>query len=174
MYSLEDKKVTCIGNEHFVAENATVIGNVELHDRSSIWFNVVIRGDNDPIIIGEGTNIQDGSVLHTDPGYTLKLGADVTVGHMAMLHGCEVGDGSLIGIGAVVLNGAKIGKGCLIGANALVPEGMEIPDYSLVVGSPAKIKRTLNDEQVAGLKQNAQHYVDNMRRFNNSFKKQEK
>lgn len=173
MYSLEDKKVTCIGNEHFVAENATVIGNVELHDRSSIWFNVVIRGDNDPIIIGEGTNIQDGSVLHTDPGYTLKLGADVTVGHMAMLHGCEVGDGSLIGIGAVVLNGAKIGKGCLIGANALVPEGMEIPDYSLVVGSPAKIKRTLNDEQVAGLKQNAQHYVDNMRRFNNSFKKQE-
>ena len=174
LYSLEDKKVTCIGNEHFVAENATVIGNVELHDRSSIWFNVVIRGDNDPIIIGEGTNIQDGSVLHTDPGYTLKLGADVTVGHMAMLHGCEVGDGSLIGIGAVVLNGAKIGKGCLIGANALVPEGMEIPDYSLVVGSPAKIKRTLNDEQVAGLKQNAQHYVDNMRRFNNSFKKQEK
>lgn len=173
LYSLEDKKVTCIGNEHFVAENATVIGNVELHDRSSIWFNVVIRGDNDPIIIGEGTNIQDGSVLHTDPGYTLKLGADVTVGHMAMLHGCEVGDGSLIGIGAVVLNGAKIGKGCLIGANALVPEGMEIPDYSLVVGSPAKIKRTLNDEQVAGLKQNAQHYVDNMRRFNNSFKKQE-
>ena len=174
LYSLEDKKVTCIGNEHFVAENATVIGNVELHDRSSIWFNVVIRGDNDPIIIGEGTNIQDGSVLHTDPGYTLKLGTDVTVGHMAMLHGCEVGDGSLIGIGAVVLNGAKIGKGCLIGANALVPEGMEIPDYSLVVGSPAKIKRTLNDEQVAGLKQNAQHYVDNMRRFNNSFKKQEK
>ncbi|EAR62937.1 transferase hexapeptide repeat protein [Oceanospirillum sp. MED92] len=173
MYSLEDKKVTCIGNEHFVAENATVIGNVELHDRSSIWFNVVIRGDNDPIIIGEGTNIQDGSVLHTDPGYTLKLGADVTVGHMAMLHGCEVGDGSLIGIGAVVLNGAKIGKGCLIGANALVPEGMEIPDYSLVVGSPAKIKRPLNDEQVAGLKQNAQHYVDNMRRFNSSFKKQE-
>ncbi len=172
LYSLEGQQVQLLGDEHFVAENATVIGNVELHDRSSIWFNVVIRGDNDPIIIGEGSNIQDGAVLHTDPGYTLSVGKGVTVGHQAMLHGCEVGDGSLIGIGAVVLNGVKIGKGCLIGANALVPEGMEIPDYSLVVGSPAKVKRTLNEDQVAGLKQNAEHYVENMRRFNNSFKKQ--
>ncbi|MCP4598729.1 gamma carbonic anhydrase family protein [Neptuniibacter sp.] len=172
LYSLEGQQVKLLGDEHFVAENATVIGNVELHDRSSIWFNVVIRGDNDPIIIGEGSNIQDGAVLHTDPGYTLSVGKGVTVGHQAMLHGCEVGDGSLIGIGAVVLNGVKIGKGCLIGANALVPEGMEIPDYSLVVGSPAKVKRTLNEDQVAGLKQNAEHYVENMRRFNSSFKKQ--
>lgn len=172
LYSLEGQQVQLLGDEHFVAENATVIGNVELHDRSSIWFNVVIRGDNDPIIIGEGSNIQDGAVLHTDPGYTLSVGKGVTVGHQAMLHGCEVGDGSLIGIGAVVLNGVKIGKGCLIGANALVPEGMEIPDYSLVVGSPAKVKRTLNEDQVAGLKQNAEHYVENMRRFNSSFKKQ--
>ncbi|PIE20751.1 MAG: gamma carbonic anhydrase family protein [Neptuniibacter caesariensis] len=172
LYSLEGKQVKKIGSEHFVAENATVIGNVELHDRSSIWFNVVIRGDSDPIIIGEGSNIQDGAVLHTDPGFALTIGQDVTVGHMAMLHGCKVGDGSLIGISAVVLNGAEIGKGCLIGANALVPEGMKIPDYSLVVGSPAKVKRTLNEEQVAGLQQNAAHYVDNMRRFKQSLKAQ--
>lgn len=173
LYSFEDKNVQLIGTEHFVAENATVIGNVQLHDCSSVWFNVVIRGDNDPIIIGEGTNVQDGAVLHTDPGYPLVLGRGVTIGHQAMLHGCEVGDGSLVGIGAVVLNGVKIGKGCLIGANALVPEGMEIPDHSLVVGSPAKIKRTLSDEQIEGLKENAEHYVDNMRRFKSGFKKQE-
>lgn len=173
LYSLAGTSVTLTGDEHFVADNATVIGNVELKNRSSIWFNVVIRGDNDPIIIGEGSNIQDGAVLHTDPGFSLIVGQDVTVGHQAMLHGCEVGDGSLIGIGAVVLNGVKIGKGCLIGANALVPEGMEIPDFSLVVGSPAKIKRTLSEEQVAGLKVNAEHYVENMRRFNQSLKVQE-
>jgi carbonic anhydrase/acetyltransferase-like protein (isoleucine patch superfamily) len=173
LYSLAGTKVKLTGDEHFVADNATVIGNVELKNRSSIWFNVVIRGDNDPIIIGEGSNIQDGAVLHTDPGFSLTIGQDVTVGHQAMLHGCEVGDGSLIGIGAVVLNGVKIGKGCLIGANALVPEGMEIPDFSLVVGSPAKIKRTLSEEQVAGLKVNAEHYVENMRRFNQSLKVQE-
>ena len=172
LYSLEGKKVRLIGDEHFVAENATVIGNVELHDRSSVWFNVVIRGDNDPIVIGEGSNIQDGSVLHTDPGFSLTLGKDVTVGHKAMLHGCEVGDGSLIGINAVVLNGVKIGKGCLIGANSLVPEGMDIPDFSLVVGSPAKIKRTLSAEQVEGLKENAHHYVENMRRFNSGLEPQ--
>lgn len=173
LYSLAGTKVKLTGEEHFVAGNATVIGNVELKDRSSIWFNAVIRGDNDPIIIGEGSNVQDGAVLHTDPGFSLLIGKDVTVGHQAMLHGCEVGDGSLIGIGAVVLNGVKIGKGCLIGANALVPEGMEIPDYSLVVGSPAKIKRTLSAEQVAGLKVNAGHYVENMRRFNRGLEVQE-
>ncbi|MGB0203839.1 MAG: gamma carbonic anhydrase family protein [Neptuniibacter sp.] len=173
LYSLAGTKVKLTGDEHFVADNATVIGNVELKNRSSIWFNVVIRGDNDPIIIGEGSNIQDGAVLHTDPGFSLIVGQNVTVGHQAMLHGCEVGDGSLIGIGAVVLNGVKIGKGCLIGANALVPEGMEIPDFSLVVGSPAKIKRTLSEEQVAGLKENAEHYVENMRRFNQGLVVQE-
>ena len=173
LYSLAGTKVKLTGDEHFVADNATVIGNVELKNRSSIWFNVVIRGDNDPIVIGEGSNIQDGAVLHTDPGFSLIVGQDVTVGHQAMLHGCEVGDGSLIGIGAVVLNGVKIGKGCLIGANALVPEGMEIPDFSLVVGSPAKIKRTLSEEQVAGLKENAEHYVENMRRFNQGLAVQE-
>lgn len=165
LYSLGKQTVECVGEEHFIAENATVIGNVKLHNCASIWFNVVIRGDNDPIIIGERSNIQDGSVLHTDSGYPMTIGNDVTVGHMAMLHGCEVGDGALIGIGAVVLNGAKIGKGCLIGAKALVPEGMVIPDNSLVVGAPAVIKRTLSAEQVAGIKQNALHYVENMRRF---------
>jgi len=172
LYSLGEQAVSFVGEEHFIAENATVIGNVELHNCASIWFNVVIRGDNDPIVIGEGTNIQDGSVLHTDSGFPMNIGRDVTVGHMAMLHGCEVGDGSLIGIGAVVLNGAKIGKGCLIGAKTLVPEGMEIPDNSLVVGSPAVIKRTLNDEQVEGIRQNALHYVENMRRFKKELKVQ--
>ena len=173
LFRLEDRAVELQGEEHFVAHNATVIGSVTLKDRSSVWFNVVIRGDNDQITIGEGSNIQDGSVLHTDPGYPLTVGQNVTVGHQAMLHGCTVGDGSLIGIGAVVLNGVKIGKGCLIGANALVPEGMEIPDGSLVVGSPAKVKRTLSPEQQQGLLENAQSYVDNMRRFNQSFEPQD-
>ncbi|MGH1460702.1 MAG: gamma carbonic anhydrase family protein [Neptuniibacter sp.] len=173
LYSLAGTRVKLTGEEHFVAENATVIGNVELLDKSSIWFNVVIRGDNDPIVIGEGSNVQDGAVLHTDPGFPLTIGKNVTIGHQAMLHGCEVGDGSLIGIGAVVLNGVKIGKGCLIGAKALVTEGMVIPDYSLVVGSPAKIKRTISEEQVAGLNANAEHYVDNMRRFTQSLEEQE-
>ncbi|GGK65209.1 gamma carbonic anhydrase family protein [Amphritea balenae] len=172
MYSIEDRLVNLVGDEHYIAHNATVIGSVVLHNCASIWFNVVIRGDNDQITIGEGSNIQDGSVLHTDPGFELSIGANVTVGHQAMLHGCEVGDGSLVGIGAVVLNGAKIGKGCLIGANALVPEGMVIPDGSLVVGSPAKIKRQLSPEQQQGLLDNAAHYVDNMRRYRNDFKQQ--
>ena len=172
LFTLEDRQVAFVGEEHYVAHNATVIGSVEIHDRASIWFNVVIRGDNDLITIGDGSNIQDGSVLHTDPGFELKVGRNVTVGHQAMLHGCEVGDGSLVGIGAVVLNGAKIGKGCLIGANALVPEGMEIPDGSLVVGSPAKVKRQLSDEQQQGLLDNAAHYVENMRRYRNDLKQQ--
>ena len=173
LFRLEDRAVTFQGEEHFVAHNATVLGSVTLKNCSSVWFNVVIRGDNDQITIGEGSNIQDGAVLHTDPGFTLDIGANVTVGHKAMLHGCTVGDCSLIGIGAVVLNGAKIGKGCLVGANALVPEGMEIPDYSLVVGSPAKIKRLLNDEQLKALEANSEHYVENMRRFLKDFKPQE-
>ncbi|MBY4676138.1 gamma carbonic anhydrase family protein [Marinobacterium arenosum] len=173
LYSLEERRVELLGSEHYVADNATVIGSVQLHDRSSVWFNVVIRGDNDLIVIGEGSNVQDSAVLHTDPGFPLTLGRDVTIGHQAMLHGCTVGDGSLIGIGAVVLNGARIGKGCLIGANALIPEGMEVPDGSLVVGSPGKVKRTLSDEQRQGLIDNAYHYVENMRRYNRGFQIQE-
>lgn len=153
------------GDQVFVAANATVIGNVELKDQSSIWFNVVIRGDNERISIGETTNVQDGSVLHTDSGFPMTLGRGVTVGHKAMLHGCTIGDYSLIGINAVVLNGAKIGKHCIIGANALIPEGMEIPDGSLVVGSPAKIKRELNEFQMKMLEASAAHYVQNAKRF---------
>lgn len=172
LFSISGRQVCLVGEEHYVAHNATLIGSVELHNQASIWFNVVIRGDNDQITIGERSNIQDGSVLHTDPGYPLRVGRDVTVGHLAMLHGCEIGDGSLVGIGAVVLNGAKVGKGCLIGANALVPEGMVIPDGSLVVGSPAKVKRTLSEEQQQGLLENAAHYVENMQRYRSELQQQ--
>jgi carbonic anhydrase/acetyltransferase-like protein (isoleucine patch superfamily) len=164
IYSLDGVQVSFDGAS-FVADNATVIGNVSLGVDASVWFNVVIRGDSELIRIGDSSNVQDGSVLHTDPGFPLTLGTGVTVGHKAMLHGCTVGDYSLIGINAVVLNGAKIGSHCLIGANALVPENMQIPDGSLVVGSPAKIKRLLSDEQKQSLESSAKHYVDNGRRF---------
>lgn len=172
IYTLEDRAVVFLGEEYFIADNATLIGSVEINERASVWFNAVVRGDCDLISIGAGSNVQDGAVLHTDPGFQLRIGQDVTVGHQAMLHGCEVGDGSLIGIGAVVLNGARIGRGCLIGANALVPEGMDIPDGSLVVGSPAKIKRQLSEEQQQGLLENARHYVENMRRYRAGLKPQ--
>jgi carbonic anhydrase/acetyltransferase-like protein (isoleucine patch superfamily) len=153
------------GDNVFVADNAKVIGDVILEDESSVWFGVTLRGDNDTITIGKQTNVQDGSVLHTDPGIKLTLGQGVTVGHQAMLHGCDVGDYSLIGIQAVILNGAKIGKHCIIGANALVPENMVIPDGSLVVGSPAVIKRELNDMQKKMLEGSAAHYVHNAKRY---------
>mgnify|MGYP005694667623 FL=1 len=149
----------------FVAENATVIGSCVLCEQSSIWFNAVLRGDNDVITIGPQSNVQDGAVLHTDSGIPLTLGTGVTVGHNAMLHGCEIDDYSLIGIGAVVLNKARIGKHCIIGANALIPEGMDIPDGSLVVGSPAVIKRELNDMQKKLLEASAAHYVHNAERY---------
>lgn len=166
IYSLGDSHVTLQGKGHFVAPNAAVIGNVTLGDRTSVWFSCVLRGDAERIEIGDGTNIQDGSVVHADPGYPCIVGNNVTVGHNAMLHGCTVGDGSLVGINAVVLNGAVIGKGCLIGANALVTEGTVIPDGSLVLGSPAKIKAQLSLEQQADIAGNADHYVANARRFN--------
>ena len=164
IYTLGETQVKTEG-EYWVAPSAAVIGKVILKNNASVWFNAVLRGDNEPITVGEGTNIQDGAVLHTDPGYPMLLGAHVTVGHKAMLHGCTVGEGSLIGINAVVLNGAKIGKNCLIGANALVAEGKEIPDNSMVLGSPGKIVRTLSDEQGMALRAGAHHYVDNARRF---------
>lgn len=165
LYELVERQPELRGDGQFVADNATVIGSVILEARSSVWFNVVIRGDNDLITIGPETNIQDGSVLHTDAGVKLTLGRGVTVGHKAMLHGCEVGDYSLIGINAVVLNGAKIGKHCLIGANTLIPEGMVIPDGSMVVGSPGKVKRELNDNQKKMLELSAAHYVQNAQRY---------
>ena len=144
----------------FIAPGAMLIGNIELDDQVSIWFNAVLRGDNALIKIGQGSNIQDGAVLHVDDDAPLSIGNRVTVGHKVMLHGCTIGDGSLIGMNAVVLNGAVIGKNCLIGANALVTEGMQIPDGSLVLGSPAKHIKPLNDKALAGLQDAAQHYID--------------
>ena len=149
----------------WVAENATVLGNVILKENASVWFNAVLRGDNDPITIGENTNVQDGSVLHTDLGCPLVLGRDVTIGHMVMLHGCTIGDESLIGIGATVLNRAVIGKNCIIGAHSLIPEGKVIPDNSLVMGAPGKVVKQLSEGQTLLIKGSAQVYVDNWKRF---------
>jgi carbonic anhydrase/acetyltransferase-like protein (isoleucine patch superfamily) len=164
IYALGNKKPDLQGN-NYVAPNATVIGDVVLGKNASVWWNVVIRGDNDAITIGEDVNIQDGSVLHTDHGVPLTLEKGVSVGHMAMLHGCTVKEGSLIGINAVVLNRAVIGRDCLIGANALIPEGKLIPDRALVVGSPGRVVRYLSDEEVANVRGIAQHYVDNAARY---------
>ena len=142
----------------YIAPGARLIGNVTLGEAAGIWFNAVLRGDNEPIVIGPGSNVQDGCVLHTDPGFPLTLGADVTVGHGAVLHGCTIGEGTLIGMGAVVLNGAVIGKGCLIGANALVTEGKEIPDHSMVLGQPAKVIRPVDPAMAAELRRAAEIY----------------
>ncbi|QDL38214.1 gamma carbonic anhydrase family protein [Rhodoferax sediminis] len=160
-----------LADSAWVADSAQVMGNVELAQDTSVWFGVVIRGDTETIRIGRGSNIQDLSVLHADIGMPLTVGENVTVGHKVMLHGCTIGDESLIGIGAVVLNGAKIGKHCLVGAGALVTEGKEFPDGSMIIGSPAKAVRQLTPEQIAGLKMSAQHYVDNARRFRAGLKK---
>ncbi|WXL27071.1 gamma carbonic anhydrase family protein [Ectopseudomonas mendocina] len=151
--------------DSWVAPNATLVGKVKLEQGASVWFNAVLRGDNELIHIGENSNVQDGSVMHTDMGFPLTLGKGVTIGHKAMLHGCTVGDYSLIGINAVVLNGAKIGKHCIIGANTLIAEGKEIPDGSLVVGSPGKVVRELNDAQKKMLEASAAHYVHNAQRY---------
>ena len=164
-YRLGDKRVTLTGDGQFIAPGAAVIGDVTLHENSSVWFNCVLRGDAERIEVGARSNIQDGTVMHADPGFPMVVGEDVTVGHNAMLHGCTIGDGSLVGIGAVVLNGAKVGRGCLIGANALVTEGMEIPDGSMVLGIPAKIRGHLSEEQQLALRHNADHYVGNALRF---------
>ena len=172
LYQLGDLKVELRGENHFIAENSTVIGSVILENEVSIWFNVVIRGDCDLIHVGEGSNIQDGSILHTDVGFPMTIGRGVTVGHKAMLHGCTVGDYSLIGINSVVLNGAKIGRNCIIGAGAMVPEKMQTPDNSLVLGCPAKIKRTLDAGMEDILKEQAKHYVKNGIRFNKELKKE--
>jgi len=158
--------IPVVDDNAWVAPNATLMGKVEIKKDASVWWNVVLRGDNEPIILGEGSNIQDGSVAHTDPGTPVVIGKGVTVGHMVMLHGCEIGDNCLIGIGAVVLNGAKIGKNCLIGANALITENKVIPDNSMVLGSPGKVVRELSTEQIEGLKRSASSYVANGKRFN--------
>lgn len=154
----------------WIADSAQVMGNVELAKDVSIWFGSVIRGDTEVIRIGRGSNIQDGSVLHADIGKPLTIGDNVTVGHKVMLHGCTIGDGSLIGIGAIVLNGAKIGKACIVGAGALVTEGKEFPDGSMIIGSPAKAVRELTPEQQQGLRWSAAHYIENAARFRSGLK----
>ena len=170
IYALGDVSPRIEGSA-WVAETAQVIGNVELAQDVSIWFGSVLRGDNEPLRIGRGTNIQDGSVLHSDHGKPLTIGDNVTVGHMVMLHGCAIGDGSLIGIGAVVLNGARIGRNCLVGAGALITEGKVFADGSMIIGSPAKAVRDLTPEQIEGLRQSALNYVDNACRFRDTLKR---
>jgi len=172
LYSIGERRVTLSGKGHFVAPDATLIGDITLEAAVSIWFQAVIRAENDRIVIGEGSNIQDGSVLHVDPGYPLAIGRDVSVGHKAMLHGCSIGDGSLIGINSVILNGAKIGKCVLIGANTLIAEGKEIPDGVLVLGSPGRVVRELTPEQKDGLIKVARGYVERGRYYNSNLKRQ--
>ena len=158
-YALGDDRVQT-DDDVWIAPTAVVIGKVKLGKKASVWWHAVLRGDNDPITIGEGTNIQDSSVLHADPGFPLVIGDHVTIGHMAMIHGCTIGDGTLIGINAVVLNGAKVGKNCLIGAKALVTEGMEIPDNSMAVGVPAKVIRQVTPENIERMRLGAKAYMD--------------
>ena len=159
--------------DSWVAPTAVLIGKVRLEEGASVWFNTVLRGDNELILIGRHSNVQDGAVMHTDMGYPLTLGTGVTIGHKAMLHGCTVDDYSLIGINAVILNGAKIGKHCIIGANSLIGEGKEIPDGSLVMGSPGKVVRDLTDEQKKLLEASAAHYVKNGQRYARDLQVQE-
>ncbi len=155
----------------WVADSAQVMGNVSVGEDASVWFGTVVRGDCESIAIGAGSNVQDASVLHADVGKPLVIGERVTVGHQVMLHGCTIGDESLIGIGAIVLNGARIGKNCLVGAGSLVTEGKEFPDGSMILGSPAKAVRQLTPEQIEGLRQSAQHYIENARRFRGGLRK---
>ncbi|MFV0370227.1 MAG: gamma carbonic anhydrase family protein [Azonexus sp.] len=164
VYRLGAKSPT-IASTAWIAPNATVIGDVHLAAGASIWWNATLRGDNDPIHIGENSNIQDGSVLHTDEGVPMRVGKGVTVGHLVMLHGCTIGDNSLIGIGSVILNRVVIGPDSIVGANSLVPEGKAYPERSLILGSPAKVVRQLTDEEVARLRHSAAHYVENARRY---------
>ena len=165
IYSLDGKQPKLPAGFYYVADSAQVIGNVVLEEGAGIWFGAVLRGDNESITVGEGSNIQENCVLHTDLGFPLVIGKGCTIGHAAILHGCTIGNNSLIGMGATVLNGAKIGENCLIGAGALVTEGKVIPDNSLVVGSPAKVVRTLGADSEAMLKLSASHYVENAQRF---------
>jgi carbonic anhydrase/acetyltransferase-like protein (isoleucine patch superfamily) len=164
IYQLGDA-VPQIHESAWVAESAQVMGRIELEQDASVWFGAVLRGDNEPIRIGRCSNIQDGSVLHSDVGQPMTVGPYVTVGHQAMLHGCTIGEGSLIGIGAIVLNGARIGKNCLVGAGALVTEGKEFADGSMILGSPARVVRQLTSEQIAGIRRNVLGYVENARHF---------
>ena len=171
LYSLGDRRPSLPPEGRcWIAPNATLIGDVRMGEDAGVWFGAVLRGDNEPITVGARSNIQELCALHTDMGFPLTIGEDCTVGHNAILHGCTIGDGSLIGMGSVVLNGARIGSGCLVGARALVTEGKVFPDHSLIVGSPAKVVRTLDAAAIAGLRASAAHYVENWRRFAASLK----
>jgi carbonic anhydrase/acetyltransferase-like protein (isoleucine patch superfamily) len=170
IFSLGERRVQLIGEHHYVAHDATVVGDVILHANASIWFQCVVRAENDRITIGENCNVQDGSVLHVDPGFPMALGRNVSIGHKVMLHGCTVGDGSLIGINSVVLNGAKIGRNVLVGANTLITEGKEIPDGVLVVGSPGKVVRELRPEERERLLGIASGYVERARLYRREMK----
>ncbi len=170
LYQL-DGLVPRVATSAWVADSARVIGQVELGEEASVWFGAILRGDTEPLVVGDRSNVQDGAIVHADHGFPVTLGRDVTVGHQAVLHGCTVGDGSLIGIQAVVLNGAKIGRHCLVGAGALVTEGKDFPDGSMIFGSPAKVVRSLTPEQIDGLERSAAHYVANARRFRDGLKK---
>ena len=161
----DNKQLKTDGDDFWIAPNATVIGNVQLLKDASVWFNAVLRGDVELITVGQGSNVQDGAIIHTDPGFPCTIGKNVTVGHLAMLHGCEIGDGSLIGIGSVILNGAKIGKNCIIGSKALVTEGMEIPDGAMVLGIPGKVKKILNEEEQSVVSLGADHYIQNYKKY---------
>lgn len=166
IYALKDRRPVFDDRQsNWVAPDATLIGDVRLGKNAGIWFGAVLRGDNEPIIIGEDSNVQEHTVTHTDPGFPLTVGKACTIGHRAILHGCTVGDGSLIGMGAIVLNGARIGAGCLVGAGALVTEGKEFPDGWLIVGSPARAVRQLDERAIMALRTSAQHYVANGKRF---------
>ena len=164
IYNFENKSLKSEEN-NWIAPNAIVIGDVILKKNSSVWFNAVLRGDIETITIGEGSNIQDGSVLHTDPGYPLTIGSGVTVGHMVTLHGCSIADDSLIGIGSTVLNNAKIGKNCIVGAKTLITENKIISDNSLIIGSPGKIIRQITDDEIKHIKENAKRYIENWKKY---------
>ncbi len=170
IYTIGERKLDIRGDEYFIADNATIIGSVALENKSSVWFNAVLRGDDAQITIGEGSNVQDGAVLHSDPGLPLTLGRYVTVGHMAMLHGCSIGNNTLIGISAVVLNNARIGSNCLVGAGSLVPEGKEYPDGSLILGTPARVVRQLGPAELQIIRASAEHYVHNIKRYRSHLK----
>jgi carbonic anhydrase/acetyltransferase-like protein (isoleucine patch superfamily) len=172
LYSLDGVVPDLPGDgRYFVAPDANLIGRVRLREDANVWFGATLRGDNEWIDVGPRTNIQDGSVLHTDMGCPLTIGADVTVGHGVILHGCTIGEGSLIGMGATIMNNARIGRFCIVGANALVTEGADYPDYSLIVGAPAKLRKTLDPSAEAGLRESARHYVENARRYLSGLKR---
>jgi carbonic anhydrase/acetyltransferase-like protein (isoleucine patch superfamily) len=170
LFSIGERRTELRGEHHFIAPGASLIGSIVLEENVNVWFNVVIRADNDRVSIGEGCNIQDGSVLHVDPGYPMNLARRVTVGHKVMLHGCSVGEGALIGINSVVMNGARIGAHSLIGANTLIAEGKEIPEGVLVLGSPGKIVRELKQQEKDFLLQIAQGYIDRARFYRDNLK----